>query len=55
MEPMDNLHWLLLGYGLGVLPGVRAARIFTAFLAKRMGIKPKQIEEYDEATTEGSE
>ena len=52
---MNSIEWLLLGYVLGVLPGVRAARVATAAVGKLVGVKPRQVEEYDEATTEDGE
>jgi len=50
-----RLAGVLLGYALGVIPGSRAARLFVAYLGKRLGVKPKQIEKFDEATDSGSD
>jgi len=47
---MNDIHWLLLGFALGTVPSVRLARLFVAALGKRMGIAPKAIENYAEAT-----
>jgi hypothetical protein len=48
---MNDIHLLLLGFALGTVPSVRLARLFVAALAKRMGVRPKEVEQYADATT----
>jgi len=48
MDPL--LQYLLIGYALGVIPTRKAAVVSVAFLSKRLGVKPKDIREYEEAT-----
>lgn len=52
---MNTIEILLIGYALGVIPGSRAARIMVAALGKKLGVAPKQIEEYEQATDSSSD
>lgn len=46
---MNQLEALLLGVALGAVPSAELGRIMVALLGKWAGVKPKQIEEYNEA------
>jgi hypothetical protein len=46
--PDWTITWALIA--LAVLPTTDLASILTAFLAKRLGVKPGEIEKYQEAT-----
>jgi hypothetical protein len=46
---MTDWQLLLLGVALGAVPSARLGRIFAAALAKRLGLKPREIAQYDEA------
>jgi hypothetical protein len=52
---MTDLEILLLGYGLGVIPASKTSQLLVAYLGKRLGVKPRQIEQYDNATTGGKD
>jgi len=47
-----NVETLLLGVALGAIPSAELGRIAVAFLAKRLGVTPKEITSYNEATSD---
>lgn len=47
---MDQPELLLAAYALGAVPATRLARIATAYAAKKAGLKPREIEQYNDAT-----
>ncbi len=52
---MNDMQILLMGFALGSVPTSEFGRISVAFIGKRLGVEPKDVEEYDEATDdEGS-
>lgn len=50
---MSDLELLLLGVALGAIPSSELARLVVAALGKRLGVKPKDIREYNAATDDG--
>jgi hypothetical protein len=44
-----NTDLLLIGVALGAIPSATLGRIMTAYLAKRAGLKPSEIQEYQNA------
>jgi len=48
----DPIYWLLLGVALGAIPSAQLGRIMIVVLGKRLGVKPKEIESYQDATEE---
>lgn len=52
MSPESQIFWLVLGITLGSIPQIKLGRIMVAWLSKRLGVKPKDIENYQEATDE---
>jgi len=47
---MNDVQLILLGFVLGSLPTVDAGRIAVAAVGKRLGVSPKAIRSYNEAT-----
>jgi threonine synthase len=47
---MNDIHWILIGVALGAVPASTLGRIGAAWLAKKAGLKPGEIQEYTEAT-----
>lgn len=52
---MTEWQLLLLGVALGAIPTARLGRVATAALAKRLGLKPREIAQYDDAADGDSE
>lgn len=50
---MTDLELLLIGYALGAVPTYKAMQIVVAAAAKKLGVKPSDIEQYDDATEDG--
>jgi hypothetical protein len=47
---MTELELLLLGVALGAIPSAELSRIVVAYLGKRLGVAPKEIRQYNDAT-----
>jgi len=47
---MSDIQMLLLGVALGAAPSAMVGRIMAAWLAKRAGVKPREIAAYAEAS-----
>lgn len=52
---MTDLELLLLGVGLGAIPTSDLARLAVAALAKRLGVSPKEIRRFNDATDDASD
>jgi hypothetical protein len=50
----ETITLLLIGVALGSIPTRELGRIMVAFLAKRVGVKAKEIERYEKATDDSS-
>jgi len=44
------METLLIGAALGATPSARLGRLGTAIIAKKAGLKPRELEQYDNAT-----
>jgi len=49
---MTPVEWLLVGVALGAIPSSDLARLAVALLAKRAGVKPREIRKYNAATSD---
>jgi len=47
---MTDWQLILFGVALGATPSARLGRIGAAWIAKRAGLKPDEIEQYSDAT-----
>lgn len=47
---MNNLEWLLIGVFLGAVPSAEVGRVALVAAAKKVGVRPKEIERYNAAT-----
>ncbi|RKS83298.1 hypothetical protein BDK61_2641 [Haloarcula quadrata] len=51
---MNDIQLLLLGVALGAIPSSELGRIAVATLAKRLGLKPREIRRFNAATEDGA-
>lgn len=42
---------ILIGFALGAIPTSESSNIMVAFLAKKLGVKPREIQSYNKAAT----
>jgi len=47
---MNEIELLLLGVALGAIPSSELARLVVAALGKQLGVKPGEIQKYNDAT-----
>ena len=47
---MQPESWLFVGVALGAVPVDKLARVLVAFLAKRLVVSPKEVEEFNDAS-----
>jgi len=45
-----DMETLLIGAALGAIPSARLGRLGTAIIAKKAGLRPAELEKYDDAT-----
>jgi len=46
----EPTYYLLLGVALGAIPSSQLAQLLLAWLGKRLGLSPKDIQKFDSAT-----
>lgn len=47
---MNDIQLLILGVALGAIPTAQLGQLLLAALGKRLGISPREIQEYEKAT-----
>lgn len=50
---MTDIKFILLAYALGAIPTSELGRLALAALSKRLGLKPREIEQYNDAADDG--
>lgn len=50
-----ELFWVLLGFVLGSVPQRRTADVGVAFVSKKIGVSPADIQAYAQATAQNDE
>lgn len=51
---MNDIQFLLLGVALGAIPSSELGRIAVATLAKKLGLKPREIQRFNAAAEDGA-
>jgi len=52
---MNDMEILLMGFALGSVPTSEFGRLAVAALGKRLGVKPKEIEKYNDENSNESD
>lgn len=50
MDPGTYTAILILGVALGAIPSSELGKLMVAWLAKKLGVKPSDIRQYEQAT-----